>query len=307
MEPIKRFFIILGILLIVATLFLLNLNSREVIPQDKLNVVASFYPLAHIVSEVGGQHVSVKNVLPPGAEPHDFEPSPQQFVELGKSNLFIFNGGHFEPWISTLEKGASIKPERVLNMIDELARRQNGLIERGGEVDPHVWLDPIMFRQEVEIIRDVLIEIDPKNTPAYQANANQLIDSVNELDQRFRDGLRECVKHEVIVSHDAFGYLARQYGFSIVPIAGISPDEEPSPRDIARIADIARAKGLEYVFFETTISPRLSETIAREVGATTLVLNPLESLTANEVQLGEHYHVIMEKNLNNLRKALVCQ
>lgn len=307
MEPIKRFFIILSVLLVGSILFLVNSNSREVILQDKLNVAASFYPLAHIVAEIGGQHVSVKNILPPGAEPHDYEPSPQQFVELGKSNLFIFNGGHFEPWASTWEKGASTKPERVLNMVDELARRQNSLIKKGDEVDPHVWLDPVIYKQEIEIIRDVLIEIDPENTSAYQANANQLIDSVNELDQRFREGLRECAKHEVIVSHDAFGYLAEQYGFSIIPIAGISPDEEPSPRDIARIADIAREKGLEYVFFETTVNPRLSETIAREVGATTLVLNPLENLTADEVQSGEHYHTIMEKNLVNLRKALACQ
>jgi len=306
MEPIKRFFIILSVLVFGAALFLLNRTSQEFVPQDKLNVAASFYPLAHIVAEVGGQHVSVKNILPPGAEPHDFEPSPQQFVDLGKSDLFIFNGGHFEPWISTWEKGVSTKSGRVLNMVDELARRQNGLIERGGEVDPHVWLDPVMFRQEVEIIRDVLIEIDPKNTPAYQANANQFIDSINELDQRFREGLRECVKHEAIVSHDAFGYLARRYDFSIIPIAGISPDEEPSPRDIARIADIAREKGLEYIFFETTVNPRLSETIAREVGATTLVLNPLESLTADEVQSGEDYISIMAMNLNNLQIAMSC-
>lgn len=307
MEPIKRFFIIFGVFVVGVTLFLLNLNSREAVPQDKLNVFASFYPLAHIVSEVGGQHVSVKNMLSPGGEPHDFEPSPQQFAELGKSDLFVFNGGHFEPWISTWEKGMPTKPGRVINMIDELNKQYFPLIDREGAVDPHIWLDPTIFKQEIEIIRDVLIEIDPKNTPAYQANANQLINSVNELDQRFREGLRTCAKQDVIVSHDAFGYLAQQYGFSIIPIAGISPDEEPSPRDIARIADIAREKGLEYIFFETTVNPRLSETIAREIGATTLVLNPLESLTADEVQSGESYHVIMEKNLNNLRKALVCQ
>jgi len=192
-------------------------------------------------------------------------------------------------------------------MVDELTKRQVSLISKEGGVDPHVWLDPVIFRQEVEIIRDTLIEIDPQNAPAYLANATYLIDSLNELDQRFREGLRSCVKHDVVVSHDAFGYLAREYGFSIIPISGISPDEEPSPKDLARITDLVRAKGLQYIFFETTVSPKLSETIAREVGATTLVLNPLESLTPHEIQSGEQYHSVMGKNLTNLRRALICQ
>ena len=108
------------------------------------------------------------------------------------------------------------------------------------------------------------------------------------------------------MSHDAFGYLAREYGFSIIPISGISPDEEPSPKDLARITDLVRSKGLQYIFFEPMVSLKLSETVAREVGATTLVLNPLESLTPNELQSGEQYYSVMEKNLPNFRKALVC-
>jgi len=308
MEPIKRFFVILGAFVIVGGIFLANLNFKETASrQDVLEVSVSFYPLAHIVSEVGGQHVVVKDVLPPGGEPHDFEPSPQQLVSIGKSDLFIFNGGHFEPWIATWEKGVSTGlPVHTLSMVDELTKRQVSLISKGGVVDPHVWLDPVIFKQEVEIIRDTLIELDPQNTPAYIANAAYLLDSLDNLNLRFREGLRACVKHDVVVSHDAFGYLAREYGFSIIPISGISPDEEPSPKDLARITDLVRSKGLQYIFFETTVSPKLSETVAREVGATTLVLNPLESLTPNELQSGEQYYSVMEKNLTNLRKALVC-
>ncbi|MHB1118267.1 MAG: metal ABC transporter solute-binding protein, Zn/Mn family, partial [Minisyncoccota bacterium] len=130
--------------------------------------------------------------------------------------------------------------------------------------------------------------------------------AIEQLDQRFYEGLQGCEKHDIIVSHEAFGYLARRYGFNTISIAGISPDEEPSPRSLAELVNTARAKGVPYVFFETTASPRLSETIAREIGVQTLVLNPLESLTVSEIQSGEDYHSVMEKNLTNLRKALIC-
>lgn len=274
---------------------------------EKVNVMVSFYPLEYIATSVGGQHVSVQNILPPGGEPHDFDPSPRQLAAIGSSDLFIFNGAHFEPWIAKWEKGTFGQASQTIDMVSELTKRGAILLTRNNETDPHVWLDPLLFKQEVEIVRDALTRADFAHEREYRANSDRLISDISHIDERFRSGLVGCEKRDIIVSHDAFRYLARRYKFSTIPIAGISPDEEPSPKDLVRISDLAHSKNLNYIFFETNISPKLSEVIAREVGAETLVLNPLESLTTYEIQLGEQYNTVMERNLNNLRKALVCQ
>lgn len=290
---------------ITMTFFAMRTSKNDAL-SNNVRVTASFYPLAYIASQVGGLRVSVKDILPSGGEPHDFEPSPRDFAELGRSNLFIYNGAHFEPWVEKWQGGSSARPAYVIAMIDELGKSGAILIKRGGETDPHVWLDPALFKQEVLIVRDALIAADSIHADEYRANAEKLIYALDELDQKFREGLRSCANKSIVTSHDAFGYLARRYGFGVIPIAGISPDEEPSPKAIASIIEAVRAENIKYIFFEATVSPKLSEVIAREVGGNTLVLNPLESLTINEVQLKEDYLSVMEKNLNNLRIALSC-
>lgn len=307
MKLLKRPFVGIGVFVLIAFVILLVVPSQRNAPKEGIRIVASFYPLAHIATVVGGSFVSVEAVLPPGGEPHDYEPSPRQLANLSKGDLFIFNGGGFEPWIAKWETSTLAKPRRTLNMISELKRRGVALIDHNGKTDPHIWLDPVIFKQEVEVIRDTLIEIDPSHAAEYQANADKLFASLDELDGHLRADLQGCSKQDVIVSHEAFGYLARRYGFNAVSIAGISPDEEPSPKSLAALSSIARTKGIKYVFFETTASPRLSETIAREIGAETLVLDPLESLTVYDIQSGEDYSSVMHKNSSNLRKALSCQ
>lgn len=307
MNRIQLAILVLGLLILGAILFVFFGSQQKNIEVGKVKVMVSFYPLEYIATSVGGQYVSVQNILPPGGEPHDFDPSPRQLASIGGSDLFIYNGGHFEPWIAKWEKGTFGEASQTIDMVNELTKRGAVLLTRNNEIDPHIWLDPLLFRQEVEIIRDSLIRVDVAHESEYRINADKLIVDIARVDERFRSGLTGCAKQDIIVSHDAFRYLARRYRFSTIPIAGISPDEEPSPKDLVRIADLAHAKKIDYIFFETNISPKLSETIAREVGAQTLVLNPLESLTTYEIQLGEQYYTIMERNLNNLRRALICQ
>jgi zinc transport system substrate-binding protein len=292
--------------LVVIFVLMQNAIKKDVV-KGTINVFTSFYPLAYAVSTVGGVRVSVTNLLPAGAEPHDFEPSPRDFVALSKSDLFFYNGAQLEPWIEKWKNGSFAEPRRVVDMVSALSGRGVVLLTKDGVTDPHVWGDPVIFMREIEIVRDALMDIDPEHAVFYQGNADEAIKNLTALDDRFREGLLSCEKKDIIVSHDAFKYLAREYHFGAIPIAGISPDEEPSPKTLAQIADIARAKNIRYVFFETTVSPKLSEVIAREIGGQTLVLNPLESLTASEVQSREDYISKMGMNLNNLRTALVCR
>jgi len=273
----------------------------------KIHVVASFYPLAYVASVVGGDFVTVRTLTPAGAEPHDFELSPQDFIEIGKSNVLFYNGASFEPWVE--KWGISGHPQnvKVVDMAKSLDIYGVPLLLRNGAVNPHFWLDPMIYKKEVEVVRDTLIAIDPAHQDNFRQHAELLINKLDILDQDFQKGLASCASHDIVVSHDAFGYLGARYGIGVTSIAGISPDEEPAPKDLARIAVIAREKKVQYIFSETIANPKFSEAIAREIGATTLVLNPLESLTPLEVQSGEDYISKMEINLLNLKKAMLCQ
>lgn len=297
--------IIIGILIGLG--IFLNKDSRSTIPEHKIQVVASFYPLAYIAEVVGGERVSVQDLTPEGAEPHDFEPTLRDIAGIGSADLLLYNGAGFEPWVSGWARGSFDRPRVTIDMTSALKERGAVLIKKGDALDPHVWLDPVLYKEEVLIVRDALIELDPLAQTIYEENANSLIERLGLLDAEIRTGLSTCELRDIVVSHEAFEYFARQYNILVTAIAGISPDEEPSPKDLALIVDEARAKGVKYVFFETAVSPRLSQSLARELGGETLVLYTLESLTLSEVQSGEDYIRMMQKNLTNLRKALSCR
>ena len=306
----KTYKIVIAVSILVilgAGIFFLGKDTLVQEEKGKISVVASFYPLAYLATAVGGELITVVNLTPPGAEPHDFDPSPRDIEMLSRAHMFIYNGGGLEPWVEGWKNGAFKHPPLTINMINKLKEGGEELIERGGATDPHVWLDPSMLKKEAEIIRDALILADPSHAKAYRDNTARLVGELGVLDTHYRDTLAACKLHDMIVSHEAFSYLGRAYDISVISIAGISPDEEPSSKTIAFISDVAREKNIKYIFYEAIASPKLSETIAREIGAETLVLNTLESLTIDELRGGEDYTSVMEQNLNNLKKAFVCQ
>lgn len=269
-------------------------------PQErgKISVVASFYPLAEFARQVAGERADVVNLVPAGVEPHDFEPSPKDIAVIYGAKLFLFNGAGLDAWTERLRSDMEARGVRVVDM----ARTINTFSD-----DPHFWLDPVLAAREVEAIRDILIEIDPAGEDGYRARAERYLAELAALDRAYREGLASCAQREVVTSHAAFGYLAKRYNMSVVSIAGLSPEEEPSPRKLAEVATLVRERGIRYIFTETLASPKLAQTIASETGAGTLVFSPLEGLTEEEINSGENYISIMEANLKNLRTALVCQ
>lgn len=301
------FFLVGIVLLLVLGSGFIFLNNRQEPPQgNNLRIVTSFYPLTYIASTVAGDRATVEDLTPPGSEPHDFEPTLRTIANIGKADLLLYNGADFEPWVSAWNRGQFDRPKLSVDMMSALNEKDVRLIKKEEALDPHVWLDPILMVKEVEIVRDMLIVLDPLSEMMYQENAQRLIAKLVLLDEEFKSGLRICELREIVVSHEAFAYLARAYGLSVISIAGISPDEEPSPKTMTNIVDLVRLKKVNTIFFESAVSPKLAESIAREVGAQTLVLNTLESLTSDEVQSGEDYIRVMQKNLTNLRKALLC-
>lgn len=258
-------------------------------PAGETSVVAAFYPIAFAAEQIGGSEADVKNLTPPGAEPHDLEVTPQDVKDLQSADLVLLIGKGFQP---QLEQAAS---QGDAGQVVELLEAP-GLGLRPG--DPHVWLDPPRFEKLVTRIGEALH--DP-------AAAVELNAKLTALDREYRAGLADCRRHEIVTGHEAFGYLAGDYGLRQVAITGISPEAEPTPADLQKAADAVRQTGATTVFTETLASPKLAETVAREAGATTAVLNPIEGLTSGQQDQGKDYFTLMRENLAALREALDCR
>ena len=271
-------------------------------PTSKPLVVASFYPLYEFSRQVAGDRAQVVSLVPPGVEPHDWEPSPQNVVELQNARLFVYNGAGFEPWVDKLLKEVTARKTVTVSTTKGIE-----LLASSKTVDPHVWLDPKLAQAQVDAIRAGLEQVDPGNAALYAENARLFKAKLASLDAAFTAGLRDCDQRAVVTSHAAFAYLARRYGLTQVPVMGLAPESEPSPAELASIVRLARRDRVRYVFFETLVSSRLAETLAREVGAKTLVLNPIEGVTKEEAAAGKGYLALMEANLENLRTGLGCR
>ncbi len=267
-------------------------DAQNISRGDRIFVVTSIYPLADFAQNVGGDFVYISNVVPAGAEPHDYEPSPREVAQLLEADVIIQVGSGFDLW------AGNIGVETVLSL-DEIVSITEG--------DPHVWLDPVFVQDIVRSIRDAFITADPAHEEQFTANAAVYIEALQNLDRDFAASLKRCALNDIIVSHDAFGYLARRYDFNILPIAGLSPEAEPSVHDLSVLAREAQDLGITTIFFETLVSPELAQTLAKEVGATTAVLNPLEGLSEAEIQAGEDYLSIMQKNREALSSAMLCR
>jgi len=278
----------------------------------RLNVVTAFYPLEFLSERIGGPQVHVTDLTKPGAEPHDVELNPRQVGTIADAGLVAYLRG-FQPAVDDAvaqeAKGRALDAGRVVPLLP-LADGTDGKPEPGADhpettgsgMDPHVWLDPVRFATIADQIGRRLGLADPAHAADYTARAGQMHAELTALNTEMAAGLRQCTRHEIVTSHSAFNYLATRYGLTQVGITGISPEAEPSPRRMGKIAQLARADGTTTIFFETLVSPKVAETVAREVGARTAVLDPLEGLT----KPGADYFSVMRDNLAALRSALGC-
>jgi zinc transport system substrate-binding protein len=252
------------------------------------SVVASFYPLAFAAEQIGAGRIDVRNLTPPGAEPHDLEVSPKDVAAIHDADLVLLLGHGFQP---QLEDAAGTGPN-VLRLLDTsgLQTHANG--------DPHVWLDPLRYAKIVTRIGRAL---------GNAQGASTFVARLRALDAEYRDGLANCERHDIVTSHEAFAYLAERYGLRQIAITGLSPEAEPQPGDLARVVSLARQRGVTTIYFETLVSPRIAETVARETGAKTAVLDPIEGLTKDEISHGENYFTRMRANLRALQVGLGCR
>jgi zinc transport system substrate-binding protein len=262
---------------------------------DGETVVAAFYPLAWAAEEIGGGKLHVVNLTPPGAEPHDLELTPRDVEEIRDADVVLYLGRGFQP---ALERALE---DRSGASIDLLAGRELASAPEGEEelpFDPHVWLDPSRFAAMASAIGAQLDR---------EGSGNRLAARLRALDEEFETRLASCARRDIVTSHAAFGYLAKRYGLEQIALTGISPEAEPSPRDLERLIDEVEESDATTVFFETLVSPKLAQAVAREAGAETAVLDPLEGLTPGALAAGDDYVSVMRRNLAALREALGCR
>jgi zinc transport system substrate-binding protein len=272
----------------------------------RVHVVASFYPLAEAATKVGGADVQVDNLTRPGAEPHDLELSTKQVDALEGADLVVLMGRGFQPGV---EEAARRRPKgATLSVLDALDVGKGTVAAEGesGGVDPHVWLDPTRMHRIVAAVTDSLVAAAPAKRAAFERRAAAYEHELDDLADRFATGLKTCQTTTIVTSHAAFGWLARTYGLEQESISGISPEQEPDPRRLAQLIDLVKARHVTTIFTETLVSPKVADTLAREAGVKTDVLDPLEGLTKARVQAGDDYVSVMDDNLARLRTALGC-
>ncbi len=266
-------------------------------------IVAAFYPLAFAAERVSGDTTRVRNLTPPGVEPHDLELSARDVRTVVDADLVLYLGQGFQP---ALEDALDSSDAPAIDLLDDLdllagTEEEHEGESHGGEEearDPHVWLDPLRY---VAIAERIGAELDRRDA------ASDLSEELRALDREFRNGLADCERRELVTSHAAFGYLAERYDLEQVALSGLEPEAEPTPRELEEVVEEVREHGATTVFFETLVSPRLAETVAREVEARTATLNPLEGLTPEEIERGADYFSVMRANLAALREALECR
>lgn len=295
MKPRARTLALVAAALIGLSVFVGPATTANARTKNRIEVVTAFYPLAEAVQRVGGNNVRVTNLTPPGAEPHDLELTTDQVDEIQDARLVVVMGKGFQP---AVEKVASDRDGvTVVVLRDVRATRPD---------DPHVWLDPVRMRDIVDVVKRSLVRVDRKHAAAYLRQAEAFDAELAQLDADYQAGLSQCTRRTIVSAHDAFGYLTDRYRLRQVSIAGVSPDAEPNPKRLAELTDLVRRERVTTVFAEELVSPKLAQTLAREAGVTTDVLNPLEGLTDDERADGANYVSVMRSNLAKLRTALNC-
>jgi zinc transport system substrate-binding protein len=263
----------------------------------KPSVLAAFYPLVFVAEQIGGPEVSVTNLTTPGVEPHDLELTPRQVAAIADADLVIYLRG-FQPAVDEAVEQNAGRTLEVGSVVPLTSAPGSGT-----DRDPHFWLDPTKLAQLIDPVTEQLGAVDPAHVHTFTERANALRTKLAELDADYRSGLASCARTQIVTAHAAFGYLTERYRLEQVPIAGVSADQEPAPDRIRQIQQLVQERGITTIFFERLLNADLAETIARDTGATTALLDPLEGITDPATN---DYFTVMRANLAALRKALSC-
>ena len=300
-------------------------DSQAEQTDGKIKVVTSFYPLYYFAKEIGGDKVNVVNLIAAGVEPHEWTPKSRDLDSVSKAQLFLYNGAGFEGWVDDFLHGLgsdsmamTVDTSIGIPLIhgtheheheneedheqDQASEKDDGHSDL--DVDPHTWVSPRSALVMAANIHDALVKADPNNKAGYDERYGDLNERLGKLDDDFKRELSVFEKRDIVVSHQAFGYLCRDYNLNQIAIMGLSPEAEPRAQDLLEISRYVKEHDIPFIFFEELVSEQLANTLASEADVETLVLNPLEGLTPEQEKAGDNFFTLSERNLQNLQKAL---
>jgi zinc transport system substrate-binding protein len=288
-----------------------------------LQVVTTLFPLYDFARTIGGDKAQVTMLLPPGVEPHTFEPKPEEMIRISRAGLFIYTSKYMEPWAEKIISGIDSKSLRVINAGERVSYRtaagkdghEGGTGDNGHDhdhahtgMDPHIWLDFTNAQLMVDAILDGFVAADPANSTLYRQNAATLKARLAALDQRYRSSLSTCSTRKLLHGgHYTFGYLAARYNLDYHALSGISSDSEPSAERMIALVREIKSSGAAYLFAEELLSPRLTETLAKEAGVGVLMLHGAHNVSRDDLSRTVSFFELMERNLEQLQKGLACR
>lgn len=290
-------------------------QAQEPAENENIQVITTFYPMYEFTKEVVGDEGDVQLLIPAGTEPHDFEPSAKDLAEIADSDVFVYNSPELETWVDNLtdsvdtDQTTIIEASKDISLMEGSAHEHEegeaeSAEEHSHELDPHVWLDPVLAIQEVETIRDELSAKYPDDKAVFEENAAAYIEKLQDLDNQYKTAFADASNKTFVTQHAAFGYLANQYGLTQEAIAGVSPDQEPSPTRLSELKHYVDDHNVSVIYFEENATSKVAETLSQETGVKLEVLNPLESLTEQQIKDGENYISVMEDNLTALKESI---
>ncbi|PLS33023.1 zinc ABC transporter substrate-binding protein [Carnobacterium maltaromaticum] len=288
-------------------------NQEATRDSTKLQIVTSFYPMYDFTQNVAGDNAEVSVLMKAGTEPHDYEPSAKDIAKIADSDVFVYNSKEMETWVSSVltnidtKKTVVVDASQGIDLLEGNHSDDETEAEHEGHShahDPHIWLDPVLAQKQVDTIKEGIIKADTKNKETYEKNALAYKEKLAALNEKFEMGLKNAENRTFVTQHAEFAYLANRYDLEQVSIAGLSPDQEPSPAKLAELNDFIKENNIKFIYFAETASPKIAKTVANETGAKLEVLSPIEGITQEEQEKGVDYIKVMEKNLEALEKAI---
>jgi zinc transport system substrate-binding protein len=293
-----------------------NEKSQTQKEKDELSIYTTVFPLQYFTERIGGKHVNVNTIYPPGADEHTFEPSQKDMIKLADSDLFFYIGLGLEGFVEKAK--TSLKNEHVslIPVAEDLdlesteehtEHEEEGHDDEGhehGDFNPHVWLDPIYSKEMASVIRDSLVKKMPQNKEAFDENYQQLANELDQLNSEFETTIKNAKHKNILVTHAAFSYWEHRYGLEEISISGLSTTNEPSQRELEEIISLADKQGLHYILFEQNVQSKLAEIVQTEIGARALPVHNLGILTKENIKNKETYFSLMKQNLKSLNTAL---
>ncbi|SDJ09596.1 metal ABC transporter solute-binding protein, Zn/Mn family [Salimicrobium halophilum] len=304
--------------------------------EDELKIFTTVYPLQYFADRIAGDKAMVESILPPGADSHTYEPTSKEMVEIAEGDAFIYNGAGLESYAEQISDTVQPEGVRILEASEgvevkehvhkdeeeeqnhehdhssdesdhehtEHAEEESHEGHNHGDQDPHIWLDPLKSITVAENIKNMLVELKPGQEEIFQKNFEELETELKKLDGKFHNELEQLPGNEIIVSHAAYGYWEQAYGIEQIAISGLSPINEPSQKELQSIIETAEQHGLNHVFFEQNVTPKVAETVRKEISAEPLRIHNLSVLTEEDITNEETYFTLMNRNLERLKEAL---